>query len=1009
MAPAHIRKMFVSLLTHKSLNSISLLSKYSLCLYCLFFGSLFATFSQAGSNSVTLKEQLLQKKLPQHNKRSSSLLSVQSSKRYIVKYLDGMRPAVQSNVPGAAQVRQLKVLKNLEILDIPNDINIQRTLNSYKNRADVEYIEEDSVVTILATPNDTDFNRLWSMHNIGQTSGLSDADINAVEAWDVTTGSSDIVVAIIDTGIDYRHSDLQNNMWVNPNEIANDGIDNDNNGYIDDIFGIDAVNNDGDPMDGNNHGTHVAGTIGAQGNNSQGVVGVNWNIKMIACKFLDDYGSGFTSDAIECLDYLLDLKQNHNVNLIASNNSWGGGGFSQALLDAIEQQREAGILFIAAAGNSSNNNDINLSYPSSYDSSNIIAVASTNRLDELSYFSSYGASTVDVAAPGSEIYSTVAGGGYDTFSGTSMAAPHVTGLIALLAAQQPSLAITQLKKIILWSGTPLDALNNKVLSGRRIRAWDDNGSGALTCASQGEGLVVSPATILANQSHSIALGDNQSVLLSYTVNGCLGAADEIEVSLSDSTVITLRDDGLNGDKAASDGILSANYTYSGASPLVLTFPNNSVLNISPISTYRAAEIQSWSWENINGTRLSIGDDATNTLTSPFDITFAEVDVGNKLYVSNNGVIIFQDNYVSFSNSQLPTTFLPPMGISPFWDDLLVINTNNNQGVFYETTGISPNRKLVIEWRDINHYWSTDDTITFQVVFKEGNSDIQVNYKDMVFSDPYLDYGNSATVGIQQSHELAHQFSFNAAELHNNLSLLWSVGDALPKPVINQVDISGELFVDTELTFSISATPVENTSITSYQIDFTDDGTFDYSGSDRTTSHSYSGFGQFTYRVKVTDSNNQIATYLANITIADLTIEQKIQRAIEIREAEIVANPSSLGLFDLEQRNEFANLSVAERDQQIISNPEILGLYANLKVIDSARIAALESGWHMIANPQLIEDLSVFDNVILITWYSHTDDMYFVYSADDSIVQEMFQAGVAIASRVPAGAGLWVKK
>ncbi|WP_052700164.1 S8 family peptidase [Methylocucumis oryzae] len=274
-------------------------------------------------------------------------------------------------------------------------------------------------------PNDNLFSELWGMNNTGQTGGTANADINAPEAWDRITGNSSVTVGIIDTGIDYRHADLLNNLWRNLKEFKGvAGVDDDGNGYIDDLYGIDTYNGDNDPLDDNSHGTHVAGTIGGVGNNAEGVTGVAWNVKMAACKFLNASGNGDTSGAIECINYFNGLRA-QGENIVATNNSWGGGDFSQLLKDAIDASATAGILFIAAAGNDTNNNDLNPSYPASYESSNIIAVAATDHTDSLADFSNYGATSVDIAAPGVDILSSVlTTSGCPAFSPESAAVYH---------------------------------------------------------------------------------------------------------------------------------------------------------------------------------------------------------------------------------------------------------------------------------------------------------------------------------------------------------------------------------------------------------------------------------------------------------------------------------------------------------------------------------------------------------------------------------------------------------
>ena len=289
-------------------------------------------------------------------------------------------------------------------------------LQSDPNIAYVEpnYLYHPDRVTV---PNDPRFGSLWGLNNTAQEvngeTGKRDADIDAPEAWKITTGSSDVVIAVIDTGVDYLHEDLKANIWVNPREIPGNGKDDDGNGYVDDIHGIDAIHNSGDPMDltadDGGHGTHVAGTIAAVGNNGKGIAGVSWHTKVMVCKFLGS-GGGSTADAIKCLDYVIDQKK-RGVNIVATNNSWGGGKASTALKDAIKASNDAGIVFVAAAGNGGSDKigddtDDTPHYPSSYDLPGILSVAATDQDDTLASFSNYGSVSVDLAAPGTNILST---------------------------------------------------------------------------------------------------------------------------------------------------------------------------------------------------------------------------------------------------------------------------------------------------------------------------------------------------------------------------------------------------------------------------------------------------------------------------------------------------------------------------------------------------------------------------------------------------------------------------
>ncbi|MBF2055559.1 MAG: S8 family serine peptidase [Candidatus Sericytochromatia bacterium] len=305
-----------------------------------------------------------------------------------------------------------------------SEAQLQRALKHLQKHPKIAYAEPNYLIELHNTPNDL-HPSLWGLNNTGQTGGSTDSDIDAPEAWAIETGQSRrITVAIIDSGVDYTHPDLKDNIWTNPGEIAGDGIDNDRNGYIDDIHGWDFANNDNDPMDDHSHGTHCAGTVGARGNNGLGITGVSWNVEMMALKFLSASGSGSTSAAIKALQYAT-----ANGAMI-SNNSWGSTSKSLALQDAIAAAK--GHVFIAAAGNNAANSDTSPHYPAAYNLDNIISVAASNHKDQLASFSNYGLQSVDLAAPGSSIYSTVLNHSYGNKSGTSMAAPHVAGVAALL-------------------------------------------------------------------------------------------------------------------------------------------------------------------------------------------------------------------------------------------------------------------------------------------------------------------------------------------------------------------------------------------------------------------------------------------------------------------------------------------------------------------------------------------------------------------------------------------------
>jgi len=447
---------------------------------------------------------------------------------------------------GAKVLHTYRAVPELQLVSVAESA-MQDAITAYQKDPNVEYVEPNYVYRINGTtPNDALFGQLWGLNNTGQAGGVADIDINAPEAWDLTTGSNTAsVVAVIDTGVDYNHPDLARNLWTNPGEIAGNNLDDDSNGYVDDVHGINTITNSGNPLDDNDHGSHVAGTIAGRGNNGVGVAGVNWSAQVMACKFLDAAGNGTTANAVKCLDYVHVMKTRtvNPANIIATNNSWGGGAFSQALLDGIVQQRNDGILFVAAAGNSSTNTDTTASYPVGFFASNVIGVASHDRSNNLASDTSYGRRTVHVAAPGVDVMSTTKNGGYATFSGTSMATPHVTGVLALLKAQDPSRDWRQLKNLVLAGGVSSTSATGKTLTGKRLRAADTGGQGALTCNNQNFAARVRPIadTVTVNIYEQVPL-------VAYNLN-CGAPAGVATVTVSPgSQTFALTDSGVYGDE-----------------------------------------------------------------------------------------------------------------------------------------------------------------------------------------------------------------------------------------------------------------------------------------------------------------------------------------------------------------------------------------------------------------------------------------------------------------------------
>ncbi|MDB5051880.1 MAG: peptidase and in, kexin, sedolisin [Fibrobacteres bacterium] len=396
-------------------------------------------------------------------------------------------------------------------------------IEAIRQDPNVAYVQPDYILHALDVPNDPEFNKQYHLDNSGQTGGTPGADIKATAAWSKQKSAKKIVIGLIDTGIDYLHPDLAANVWTNPNEIPGNGIDDDNNGFVDDVHGWDFVSNDADPMDDNLHGTHCAGIIAAAGNNSIGVSGVAWQAQIMALKFLDGSGSGSTSAAINAVNYA------KAMGVKITSNSWGGGAFDQALMDAIAG---SGALFVAAAGNNSQNTDFAPEYPAAYDLGNVLSVAATDEFDALASFSNFGASTVDVAAPGARIYSTTPreqtfamlngniSAMYAPLSGTSMATPIVSGIAALIEQRNGSLTPTDVKNIIMGSVDVLPSLSGRCQSSGRVnldRALDNTPASWLT---------VTPASL------TLAPGQSQSMVVRASPAGLAAGAWQGQVELS---------------------------------------------------------------------------------------------------------------------------------------------------------------------------------------------------------------------------------------------------------------------------------------------------------------------------------------------------------------------------------------------------------------------------------------------------------------------------------------------
>ena len=453
---------------------------------------------------------------------------------------DAVRAAVQGRAIEAIQTVAMKShgAGVLERISLGKGLTVDRAIQALANRPGVVFAEPDYLLTKAAVSNDpyyTTGGSLWGMYGddapaAGPSGTTNEFGSQAEKAWDAGyTGSTNVVVGIIDEGIDVSHPDLAANIWVNPGEVAGDGLDNDGNGYVDDVNGWDFFHGDKTVYDAgeDQHGTHVAGTIGGVGGNGVGVAGVNWNVKMISTKFLGP-GGGYTSDAVKALDYLTDLKTRRGINIVASNNSWGGGGYSSTLHAAIIRSANAGILFVAAAGNAASNNDVTANYPSNYSTlvgftgqppasyEGVIAVAALTSTGGLASYSNFGPTTVDIAAPGSGIWSTTPGNTYGNLSGTSMATPHVTGAVALYASAYPAAAASTIRSAILNTARATPSAAGLTVTGGRLDV--------------AAALNVAPPVGIRITGGSVVEGNSGTTPLTFTVTLTAAAATTVTVN-----------------------------------------------------------------------------------------------------------------------------------------------------------------------------------------------------------------------------------------------------------------------------------------------------------------------------------------------------------------------------------------------------------------------------------------------------------------------------------------------
>lgn len=701
---------------------------------------------------------------------------------------------------------------NVSILNVVDKKkSIKTVLNELKASGIVEYAEPDYLLKANIIPNDPQFGDLWGLHNLGQDAGTPDADIDSPEAWNTTTESTDMVVAVIDTGVDYNHEDLAANIWINPGEIPANGIDDDGNGYVDDIHGIDPCNGDSDPFDDNGHGTHCSGTIAAVGDNDIGIVGINWGARIMALKFLDSSGSGYTSDAVECLEYGLMMKSAYNINLTLSSNSWGGGGDSQALYDVINAWKNMDMLFVAAAGNDGTDNDVSPQYPSNYELENIITVAATNRNDNMAYFSCYGGESVDIGAPGEGILSTTPGNTYAVYSGTSMATPHVAGAAVLLWTMHPSYGYTDIKEILLSTVDPLATLGDKVVSGGRL-----NIDSAINCTSSSPWLISS-----FTEDFSFDQGTEQVFTARLVACRLLRNVEITAVFNNGDAMLTFQDDGVAPDQAADDGIFTAVWVPENMGTVAVTInafyegsSYSELINgqVNDFSGYHYDDTESFEWINISGTGMPLGlsDDSYTYLSIPFKISFYGVTYDH-IAVGSNGQVYFENksDFTSYRNLTIPSASGYGLNrfIAALWDDL---NPESGGEIYCEILGDTPERKLVVQFEGVPYYPDTG-AVSFEIILFENSDNILIQYLDVDSGGSFSNWGASATVGVQKDSEYGQQYSYNRPALHNEMAIRWY----REEPAELQIDIQnnkdqfyvGETLETTVSIFNATGNPV----------------------------------------------------------------------------------------------------------------------------------------------------------------------------------------------------------
>jgi subtilisin family serine protease len=594
----------------------------------------------------------------------------------------------------------------------------EQALEALRHNPNVRYAEPNFRLSASALPNDARFGELWGLNNVGQSvngwPSTADADIDAPEAWALATASPSVTVAAIDTGVDFSHEDLGGSataspvMWTNPGETcngcSNNGVDDDANGLIDDWRGWDWKNNDNNPADDNGHGTHVTGTIAATGNNGVGVIGVAPGVRVMSLKFLGADGTGDVAGAVAAILYAAAF---HAPVL---NGSFGGNQHSQALADSIGVADALGSLYVAAAGNSLANTDVSPNFPSVYEISNIVAVAATEGTDGKAWFSSYGAATVDLGAPGQNILSTWLGNTYQYSDGTSMAAPYVSGAVALLKSKFPAATAVGLKALILRSVDVKSSLVGKTRTGGRL-----NLANAASCSAAPKVWIDAPAPgfagevgkpipvrvigsicgVPAGASLSVTAG-GQPVTLSARGDGLYTGSFTPSTSGGVTLVATASAGGAT-DTMSSSGTIQAVYPITPGGPPVTVTTTAANENAKLAFNGEAGKRISLklSGVTITNTKVSILNPDGSTLVSPTTIGTSGGFIDAKSLATTGSYSILVDPQASYTGSMTLTLYdVPPdsgVGAAMNGQPATVTTTTPGQNAWVVFDGVAGHR------------------------------------------------------------------------------------------------------------------------------------------------------------------------------------------------------------------------------------------------------------------------------------------------------------------------------